>query len=168
LFFEISEQEHLHLRAVGGDGFVDQVAQSIAEIQGEGAEESTQLRGEYSDSDAVDELVEKAPQGDQGHEEIARAGVDGLDGQADLQGSVVGLFKDTAGEIFEVGWGEGVGVVAVFEGVEVARRSASAPGTELSVAMGAAAGVTAHGPGTASGDFTVFLVRVSRHRRISE
>jgi len=147
---------------------VDHVAQSIAEIKGKGAEESVQLRGEYLDSDAVDELVEKAPEGDQGHEEVARASVDGLGGQADLQGGVVGLFEDAAGEIFEIGWGEGVGVVAVFEGVEVAGGSAGAPGAELSVAMGAAAGMAAHGPGTAAGDFTVFLVRVSRHRRVSE
>jgi hypothetical protein len=56
-----------------------------------------------------------------------------------------------------------VAVAAMFEGIEVAGRRARTTGAEFGIAMGAAAGVAAHGPGTAAGDFTVGFVGVSGH-----
>ena len=108
-------------------------------------------------------MGEEEAEGDEGHKGIAGTSLKGLDGKTYLEGEVVGLFGDMAGEACEVGRGEGVAVAAVFEGVEVAPRSACATGAEFSIAMGAAAGVATHSPGAASGDLAVGFVWVSGH-----
>ena len=173
MFFEVSEQEQLSFRGVAGDGLVDQGPQSGVPGRGEVAEEGLQLGGEEASGDDGDELGEETAEGDEGHERVGGAGLEGLDGEADLEGEVSGLFDEVAGEMFEVGWGEGVGVAAVLEGVEVTVGGTGAARAELGVAVGAAAGVAAHGPGAAAGDLAVGFVRVSRHgesasQRVSE
>ena len=173
MFFEVSEQEQLSFRGVAGDGLVDQGPQSGVPGRGEVAEEGLQLGGEEASGDDGDELGEEAAEGDEGHERVGGAGLEGLDGEADLEGEVSGLFDEVAGEMFEVGWGEGVGVATVLEGVEVTVGGTGAARAELGVAVGAAAGVAAHGPGAAAGDLAVGFVRVSRHgesasQRVSE
>lgn len=165
MFFEFSEKEDFLFGAIAGDGFLDQRLCLAAHWGGEVLEEGLQLGGEQGVGDYGDELGEEAAEGNEGHEGVAGTGLEGLNGQADLEGEVVGLLDDVAGDVFEVGWGEGVAVAAVFEGIEVTPGSAGSPGAEFGVAMGAAAGVATHGPGAAAGDLTVDFVWVARHSR---
>ncbi len=133
------------------------------ELRRQGVEEGLELGGEEADGDQVGELGEEATEDDEGGEGVASAGLEGLNDQAYLEREVVGLFDDLPGEVFDVGQGEGLGVVAVFEGVEVAGGCASAPGAELVVAMGTAVGMATHGPGAAAWDVARVFVQVSGH-----
>jgi hypothetical protein len=56
-----------------------------------------------------------------------------------------------------------VGVAAVLEGVEIARGSAGTARAELGIAVGAAEGVTTHGPVGAAGVCAVGFVGISGH-----
>jgi len=162
-FFEISEKEQLFLWAVAGDGFLDGGQYAAAQWKGEVLEESSQLGGEEADGDYGDELGEQTAKGDEGHQGVTSAVLEGLDGKADTEGEVVGTLDEVVSQVFEVGQRKGVAIVAVFEGVEVSRRRARATRAEFSVAMGAATGVVMHGPGTTTGDLAMGFVRVSGH-----
>ena len=84
-----------------------------------------------------------------------------------MEGEVVRLLGDLAGEDPEVGAGEGVGVLTILEGVEVALWRAGAAGAEFEVAVGTAVGMAvgaaAHGPGATVGGLATGFVRVSWH-----
>jgi hypothetical protein len=126
-------------------------------------EQSFQLGGEEALGDVGDELGEEAVEGDEEQEGVADAVLEGLGGPAEVEGEVSGRFQDLGGEALEVGWGEGMAMAAVFEGVEVARGRTRATGAELGIAVGAAAGMAAHGPVAAAGNLTGGLVGVSGH-----
>jgi hypothetical protein len=122
-----------------------------------------QLVGKEAHRNQVDELGEEAAEGDEGGERVPSAGLERLGGQADLERKVVGLVEDAIGEALQVGLGERLAVAAMFEGVEVARGGTDAAGAEFVVAMGTAAGLSAHGPGTAARDLAGRFVWVSGH-----
>jgi hypothetical protein len=163
LFFEGAEEEEFSGGAVVGDGVVDEGLDAGVDGRGDLVGEGVEFGFEEAGGDEGDELGEEAVEGDEDGEGVGGAGLDGLGGEAKLKGEVGGLFDGAEGEVFEVGWGEGVGVAAVLEGVEIARGSASAARAELGIAVGAAEGVAVHGPVGAAGVCAVGFVGVSWH-----
>ena len=120
MFFEVSEQEDFHLRAVARYVFVEGFSDSAAKGRWKGLEQGAQFGSEDAVGDGADELVNEATEGDEGCERVAaRAGLEGLGSQAKLERKVIGAVGDLAGEAFEVGRGEGMSMAAVFEGIEV-------------------------------------------------
>jgi hypothetical protein len=162
-FFEFSNEEHFPFRAILGDGSVDHVAGPGAQGRGEVLKEVLEFGGAQAGGDDEGELNDEAAEGDEGQEQVVRTGLDGLGGEAKLEGEVGGLFDEEGGEVFEVGRGEGVAEVAVLEGIEVAAGGTGRTGTEFGVAMGAALGVATHGPGAAGRDVAVGFVWVAGH-----
>jgi hypothetical protein len=146
-----------------GSGSGDHFSCPAEQLRGEIVEDGLQLGGVEAGGDQVGELGEEAAKGDEGDEGVADAALKRLSRQAYLEGKVVGLFEDVASEALEVGLGEGVAVAAMFEGVEVAGRRASATRAELVVAMGTAAGPATHGPGAAARGLAGSFVWVSGH-----
>jgi len=163
LFFDISQKAQCLNRAATGGRFSDQGVCLATERRWEVTEEGLQLGGEEAHGDQVGELGKETAEGEKRHEGVASTGIERLSGQAYLKRQIVGLFDDKISETFEVGPGEGAAVAAVFEGVKVAGRRASATGAEFVVAVSAAAGLVAHGPGAAARNLTGGFVRVSRH-----
>ena len=74
-------------------------------------------------------------EGAENFEGVRSPTLEGLDGSADVEGEVVGLLGDLAGEDSKIGAGEGVGVLTILEGVEVALWRASAARAEFAIAM---------------------------------
>ena len=137
---------------------MDRVAGPGAQGRGEVLKEVLEFGGAQAGSDNEGELNDEAAEGDEGQEQVVRTGLEGLGGEAKLEGEVGGVFDQEVGEVFEVGRGERVAEVAVFEGIEVAAGGTGRAGAEFGVAMGAALGVATHGPGVAGGDVAVGLV----------
>jgi len=96
-------------------------------------------------------------------EGIGGTALERLEGAADVEGKVIGLLNDLAGEDSEIGAGEEVGVLAVLEGVEVALWRAATARAEFAVAVCTTVDAAAHGPGATVGGLATGFVWVSWH-----
>ena len=117
------------MRVAAGDGGVDGVLDLGAGARGALVEGGLEFGGEEEGGDGADELDDEGAEGDQGLEGVAVGLVlEGLGGEADLVGQVVGVVDEVGGEVVEVGWREGMGMATVLEGIEVALGRAGAAG----------------------------------------
>jgi hypothetical protein len=142
---------------------LDRGLDAVARGQGEGAERGLEFCAEKAVGDPVGQVGEQGAKGDEGEEEVAGTGLDGANGETDVEGEVAGLLYDCGDQTLEIGRRERPGVRSVLECVEIAGRRTSATRAKFSVAMGAAARVTAHGPVATAGDGAADLVRVAGH-----
>ena len=134
-------------------------------LAGEGqlVAEGVELGDKELVGDAGEESGDEGLEGEEGLDGIVAAAMEGLDSEAEVVGELVGVVEDGLGEDAEFVGSESMGVVAGAKGIEVAGWSARATGAELGIAVGAAVGVTAHGPGMAAGDLAVGFVRIAGH-----
>lgn len=146
--------------------FPDGDLNAVAALRGKAAEKGFEFEGEEFLADGGGEFGEEAAEGDDGLDGITGALVEGLGGAAEVVGGLVGLEDDLVGKVEEFGQGQGLEVVAGLEGVEVAGGRAGPARAEFGVAMSAAVGVTAHGPGATVGDLATGFGMVSGHGRI--
>jgi hypothetical protein len=126
-------------------------------------EEGMELGDEEAVGDTGEEGWHESPEGSEGLDRVLAAAVDGLDGEVEVVGELIGCVEDGVDELVEVIRREGVGVVTGPEGIEVSGRGAGASGPEFGVAMGAAMGVAAHGPVATAGDLAAGFLRISGH-----
>ena len=126
-------------------------------------EEGVELGDKEAVGDAGEEGGDEGLEGGEGFDGVVAAVVDGAGGEVEVVGELMGCAEDGVDELVEVSGGEGMGVLAGAEGIEVAGRGAGATGPELGITMGAAVGVAAHGPVAATGDLAAGFVWVSGH-----
>jgi len=160
---EFLEHVQALLRAEGTERLKDDGSDLVVVLWGDGLEVGAEFGGELVLGEAGLEVGEGGLEGEEGLVRIAGAALEGLCEAAEVGGEAVRLVDDLAGEVEEVGPGEGMGVLAGFEGVEVAGRGADEARSEFEVAVGAAAGVAAHSPVAAVGHLTAGFVWVSGH-----
>ena len=149
--------------AKGGDLFPDLFLEVTALGFGERAEEGLEFDGIVFPGYPLGEMAEDELGGDHGLDEPGEPAPHRLDDLMELYGKLVGVGDELGGDLLEFGRGEGLGVAAVLEVVEVVEGSASAAGAELGVAVRAAAGVVPHGPVAAVGDGAAAFVRGAGH-----
>jgi hypothetical protein len=151
------------VRGRGGGCAADGGEEGPAASRRELLEHGVGLDGEELGGDERDELAQGGAEGDEGPVGVVGAGVDGADGDGQALGQVIGVAGEVLGQFDEVEGGEGVGVVAGLEGVEVATRRAAAARAEFGVAVRAAQGMAAHGPALTAGILAARFVPVSGH-----
>jgi hypothetical protein len=146
------------------DLLADAAQNRAAQRRWKATEKGIHLGGKEPYGHLGNEVGKGGAEGQQGPEGIRLgAAADGPGGEAEVIGQLVGLVDELVGQAAEVRGRQGMGVVPGFEGVEVGRRRTTATRAELGVAVGAAVGVAAHGPGAAAGCLAAGLVRVSGH-----
>jgi hypothetical protein len=129
----------------------------------DGAEHISQFDATEVVGDAVGELREQYMEGGEGQERVARASLDGVKGEPNLEGQVLGLPDSGLDQALKFGRREGMGICAVLEGIQIAGRGACATGTEFGVAVSATPVVVAHCPVLAAGYGAACLVQISGH-----
>jgi hypothetical protein len=134
-----------------------------AGLGGKGGEEGAELGVEQAIGDGGDERGEGDAKDAEGEQGVVDAVADGAEDARQRGVEIAGLVQDQAGEVLELGGGEGMTVRAVGQGIEVARWGAGPARAELGVAVGAAGGVAAHGPAAAARDGAAGFARVTRH-----
>jgi len=83
-------------------------------------EEGVELGDEEAIGDTGEEGWYEGLEGEEGPDGVLAAVVDGLDGEVEVVGELIGCAEDGVDELVEVIWRERVGVLAGTEGIEVA------------------------------------------------
>jgi hypothetical protein len=150
--------------AIQGTGVApEDVHKGLSSCWRNGLKKRLELDLELQRNHAADQASQKMGESSDVLDGVAGTLLEGLDDGAKVGDQVIRLAEYLLGEEQALLGGEHEGVSTVFDGVQIAARSAGVAEAKLVITMGTAAGVATHGPGTAVGHLATGLFGVLGH-----